>query len=360
MNRMRIFGYGMFLRAAGVWMKARPIVLAALSGVVLLTIAGFSGRPAQDDDHQGDREASNAAISRFWQAYHGNQYSAIPQVQAQLQSAIEHDRDNPTLYALLGATYFWHYGEYKRDSNLNLSALMQDLPNAVGAFGQALELDYYSKHPIGYINDDHLPGYLGITTVHLGQQNRDPSLIAKGDEMLDFAVYQFPEFNNFNRWAAHNTDWKDSDSYKKALDSLWQALDTCAGATIDRANPDLKPYLYLQTAAGRKKACWSEGTIAPHSFEGFMLNLANGLVKAGQINAARVMYANARYADNYSSWPYRSYLEQAESSDLNARAALYADGDASNDPPLGVPNRGCAYCHATAPEPEARAASGQR
>jgi hypothetical protein len=28
-------------------------------------------------------------------------------------------------------------------------------------------------------------------------------------------VYQFPEFNNFNRWAAHSADPKDSDSYKK-------------------------------------------------------------------------------------------------------------------------------------------------
>ena len=116
--------------------------------------------------------------------------------------------------------------------------------------------------------------------------------------MLDFAAYQFPEFNNFNRWAAHNADAKDSDSYKKALDSLWQALDACAGTTIDRSNPDLKPYLYLQTPIGRKKACWSEGALAPHSFEGFMLNLGNGLVKAGQVEAAKVMYANPKYADN--------------------------------------------------------------
>jgi hypothetical protein len=342
----------------GIWVKARPILLAALSVFALLAIAGFSGRPAEDDDHHGDQEASRAAIDSFWRVYHGNQYGAIPQVQAQLQSAIQRDPDNPTLYALLGATHFWHIGEYMRDPNPNMSVLQQDMPNAVVLFGQALELDYYSKHPIGYINDDHLPGYLGITTVHLGQQNRDPSLIAKGDQMLDFSVYQFPEFNNFNRWAAHNTDPKDSDSYKKALDSLWQALDACAGTTIDRANPDLKPYMYLQTPVGRKKACWSEGAIAPHSFEGFMFNLANGLVKAGQVQAAKVMYANAKYADNYSAWPYRKYLEEVASSDLNARAALYADSDGSNDPPLGVPNRGCSYCHATAPEPEAQSSGG--
>jgi hypothetical protein len=329
---------------------AKAIVLVLLLSAVLFTATGFS-RSSVEDDHHGERNESAAAIERFWKVYHGNEYDQIPQVQQELQNAVDHDPENSTLYALLGATHFWHVGEYTRDPHPDPSVLQQDLPTAVSLFGKALDIDYYGKHLIGYINDDHLPGYLGITTVHLGQQNMDPDTIAKGDQILDMAAYQFPEFNNFNRWAAHNTDPKDSDTYKKALDSLWQALDACAGATVDRSNPDLTSYLYLQTATGRKKACWSQGTLAPHSFEGFMLNLGNGLVKAGQIEAAKVIFANARYADHYAEWPYRGYLEQVANSDLSARAALYADGDPSNDPPLAVPNRGCSYCHATAPEP---------
>jgi hypothetical protein len=332
--------------------RTKPIVLILLLSAALFTATGFSKSPLEDD-HHGERDESSAAIERFWKVYHGNEYDQIPQVQQELQHAIGSDPDNSTLYALLGATHFWHIGEYTRDVHPDPGVLQQDLPNAVSLFGKALDIDYYSKHLIGYINDDHLPGYLGITTVHLGQQNRDPDTIAKGDQTLDMAAYQFPEFNNFNRWAAHNTDPKDSDTYKKSLDSLWQALDACAGAKIDRSNPDLKPYLSLQTAVGRKKACWSQGTLAPHSFEGFMLNLGSGLVKAGQIQAAQVMFANARYAEHYTEWPYRRYLEQVASSDLNVRAALYADSDPSNDPPLAVSNRGCSYCHATAPEPPA-------
>jgi hypothetical protein len=81
-----------------------------------------------------------------------------------------------------------------------------------------------------------------------------------------------------------------------------------------------------------------------------MLNLGNGLVKAGDIDAARIIYANAKYSKTYTSWPYRQVLEAIAASDLNARAALYADADPSNDPPLGVPNRGCVYCHATVAE----------
>jgi hypothetical protein len=334
------------LRKFGARLKTNRAASALVLAAIVLALTGFAWRNDTDDA----RDESQAAINHFWAVYHGNNYPAIPQVQAELQQALEDDSDNPTLYALLGATHFWHIGEAARDPNQQDPALAQDMPDAVDNFSEALDLDYYGKHFIGYINDDHLPGYLGITTVHLGQMTNDPGLIAKGDQTLDFAVYEFPEFNNFNRWAAHNTDPKDSPTYQKALDSLWQGIDNCVGGTIDRRNPDLKPYLQLATSVGRKKACWWAGDIAPYSFEGYLLNLGNGLVKADQIQAARVVYHDAHYAANYSTWPYREVLEAIEASDLNARAALYADQNPQNDPPLGVPNRGCSYCHATVPE----------
>lgn len=315
-------------------------------GAAVMVFAGFTWSATGEDSAR----SSQTAIDRFWQAYHGNQYSAISDVESQLEQALRHDPDNPTLHALIGAAHFWHIGEAARDPNRTDPALASDMPDAVVHFGQALALDYYTRHPLGYINDDHLPGYLGITTVHLGQMTNDPALIAEGDQMLAFAAYQFPEFNNFNRWAAHNTDHKDTASYRRSLDSLWQGIDACLGTKIDRQNPDLKPYLHLLTSVGRKKACWWQGDLAPYSYEGYMLNLGNGLVKAGDVDAARVIFHDAHYAANYSTWPYRTVLEGIEGSNLEARAALYADSDATNDPPLGVPNRGCSYCHATVPE----------
>jgi hypothetical protein len=319
--------------------------------------SGNSGGPpaqSQDDHNTG---TSRAAIEKFWTVYHGNDYDAIPEVQKVLKTAIRLDPDNPTLYALLGATHFWHVGEWPRDpeAKVHQNVFAQDMPTAAGLFQKALDLDYYTQHPIGYINDDHLPGYWGITTVHTGQEFQNPTLIAKGDGTLDFAAYQFPEFNSFNRWAAHLTDARGSETYQKALDSLWEGLDSCVGGKVDRANPDLKPYLKLVTSVGRKRACWGKGDIAPYGFEGYMLNLGNGLVKAGQVDAARVVFANAKYADNYSTWPYRDVLEAIAASDLNARAALYAPGaDAKKAPQLTVPDRSCAYCHATVPESGAR------
>jgi len=338
------------LKAVRSEVKARPFVATTLVGFSLLSMAGFATQSPDANSQSESKDMTGAAIHRFWTAYHGNDYDAIPEVQEQLQAAIQNDAKNPTLHALLGASHFWHIGEAARDRIPNDPVLAQDMRDAVDSFGRALQLDYYTQHPIGYITDDHLPGYLGITTVHLGQENNDPSLIAQGDQSLDFAVYEFPEFNSFNRWAAHLTDPRDSDSYKKALNSLWQALDNCVGGAIDRTKPDIGSYLNLVTSVGRKKACWWENNIAPYAFEGIMLNLGNGLVKAGQIDQAKIVYANARYAKNYATWPYRQHLEQVASSNLYARSAMYANGNPSTDPPLGVPNRGCSYCHATVPE----------
>jgi hypothetical protein len=340
------------IRAVGAWLGRQPMIPALLLGMAIFWFFGVtlgSGQPAEAG--RVSRHSSITAIKLFWTVYHGNNYEAIPEVQAQLHAALESDPNNPTLHALLGATHFWHIGEYTRDAKPDRNVLQQDMPTAVQLFQKALELDYNGQHLIGYINDDHLPGYLGITTVHVGQMSNNPNITAQGDQVLDYAAYQFPEFNNFNRWAAHNADPKNSESFKKALDSLWQGLDACVGGTIDRTHPDVGPYLNLQTSVGRKKACWSEGDIAPHSFEGYMLNLGNGLVKAGEVEVARIVYANAKYAKGYTGWPYRQVLEAIAASDLNARAALYADADAANDPPLGVPNRGCVYCHATVSEP---------
>jgi hypothetical protein len=68
------------------------------------------------------------------------------------------------------------------------------------------------------------------------------------------------------------------------------------------------------------------------------------------VDAAKVMYANARYADNYATWPYRDVLETIAASDLNARAALCAGCGPKSAPPLSVPNRSCVYSHATVAE----------
>jgi hypothetical protein len=295
-----------------------------------------------DTADMGEATPSKAAIDLFWSAYHGNAYAEIPDVQTSLRSAIDGEPENPELYTLLAATHFWHVGESTRDPHPDPAVLQDDMPTAVKLFQKAADLGP---------DDDHLPGFVGVTTVHAGQLAQDPTLIATGDEILEEAVYRFPEFNNFNRWAAHNGDPRDSPGYHRALDSLWQLLDACAGTSVDRTNPDAGPFVHLQTTIGRKKVCWWGNPLAPYAWEGIMLNLGNGLVKSGQIEPARMAYANAKLDPAYETWPYRAELEAIAASDLAARAVLYGDADPRNDPPVNIAGRGCVYCHAKVGEP---------
>src|SRR5215468_8658828 len=181
--------------ASQVFVKGRAFLkVKHLVAVVLMTAALFcfigvrqstgssGGRSllAQGDQTTG---ISRAAIEKFWTIYHGNDYAGIAEVQKELETAIQSDPNNATLYALLGATHFWHVGEASRDPNAqaDLKILAQDMPTAAALFQEALDLDYYSPHPIGYIDDDHLPGYLGITTFHTGQEFHDPNQMTKGE-----------------------------------------------------------------------------------------------------------------------------------------------------------------------------------
>jgi hypothetical protein len=106
-------------------------------------------------------DLSSAAIADFWNIYHGNDYDAIPQAQNELDAAIQNDPDNPTLYALLGATHFWHVGEATRDPIKDEPVLAEDMGDAVDNFAKALQLDYYSPHPIGYITREFVREYSG-------------------------------------------------------------------------------------------------------------------------------------------------------------------------------------------------------
>src|SRR5436190_14423325 len=250
-------------RARHTSVMTRPLLIRFLAMAVALgACADDSAQPPIDASDPNAQETH--AVDLFWDTYHGNRYADIASVQVALQAALDCNPSNGQLTALLGATHFWHVAESARDPNADPQQLMADLPTAIQLFQQAA-----SEEP----DDDHLIGFIGVTTVHVGALTHNAGLIARGDQALATAVYRFPEFNNFNRWAAHNAESKNSPGYQVALEALWEAVDACAGAKLDRANPDITPYLPLRTTHGRKSVCWEDNRYAPFAPEGIWLNL---------------------------------------------------------------------------------------
>jgi hypothetical protein len=100
----------------------------------------------------------------------------------------------------------------------------------------------------------------------------------------------------------------DSERFREGLEWQWQNLDVCVGSRVDRANPDFKRYMAQATTEGTQRVCWN-GWIAPHNFEGFFLNMGDMLVKSGDWQTARTIYANARLSPTYAQWKYAPVLE---------------------------------------------------
>lgn len=51
--------------------------------------------------------------------------------------------------------------------------------------------------------------------------------------------------------------------------------------------------------------CWN----TPHGVEGFFVYMGDALTKRGDAATAKAIYANARKAPEYASWPFASVLE---------------------------------------------------
>jgi hypothetical protein len=139
--------------------------------------------------------------------------------------------------------------------------------------------------------------------------------------------------------------------FEQAVEAAWRTLEVCFGDSFDREHPDITPYLDQATDRGPKRVCWNDA-IAPHGAEGFYLWMGDVLVKHGDLDQAKVVYANARLIREYAQWPFQSLLEARFADDLAARAALYRDADPLNDPPIAgeAVDRGCGYCHAATTE----------
>src|SRR5262245_11207965 len=205
--------------------------LALLVGA--LTTAPLAGGCTADDaalPDAGDPAISaRSAAETFWNVYWGNDYAGIAGVQSALREAIAQNPNDAELPALLAATHWWHVSEAAaRERHPDPAVLSSDLPTALQLMRQAAQLDP---------DEDHYPGFVGVLMMHIGRRTNDANLVAQADQMLDSAIYRFPEFNGFNMWAGHNADPKDSPGFQKGLDALWNAVDGCDGEKLDRGNP---------------------------------------------------------------------------------------------------------------------------
>lgn len=101
----------------------------------------------------------------------------------------------------------------------------------------------------------------------------------------------------------------------------------------------------------------------PHNVEGFLVGLSDVALKRGDRARALAALITAEAWPGADAWPHRNEAQERRR-DFDARAARFADDDASNDPPFIFERGGpasCVSCHqgSSTPSPSAPAGSSQ-
>jgi hypothetical protein len=286
-------------------------------GCASLAIATAPEKVALNDDSAG----AKAADSVFWETLHGGRYEQIGAALERLEGAYLAHPNDPRTAAHIGFLHIWRVSESARVENVS-PTITDDIALARRYFDEAIRLDP---------QEARYRGFLAATMLAEGKIHGDERLTRRGFFEMKDAVGAWPEFNLFTRGYSMSRLPFDEPRYADAVEDQWSLLDACTdGERVDRKTADFAPYMHLETRAGWKRVCWNSW-IAPHNFEGFLLNMGDMIVKAGDPAAARNVYAQARLAKEYSSWPYRDVLErriaQADENVAMFRAPTRGDKD---------------------------------
>ena len=280
--------------------------------------------------------AAHQANQDFWQAFHGGHYDDIPHVLDELTAAYLANPGDGQTAAHIGFTHTWRVSERAR-----LAA-----PSPTITDDLVLSHKYFSEATQLVPSDVRFQGFLGGMELAEGTVHHDEKLVRRGYFDLLDAKDAWPEFNLFTAgYVLSGLPYTD-DKYKDALEYQWQTLDLCTDTHVDRKTADYARNMSMETLSGRKRVCWNSW-IAPHNFEGFFLNMGDMLVKAGDPETARHVYADAKLSKTYGTWPYRAVLEAriAQAPDNVALFRKPAAAAESTRAMMGATAFACMACH---------------
>ena len=244
-------------------------------------------------------EVAKRANDRFWDVLHGGRYEELPAVIEALTAAYLQDPRDAATAAHIAFSHVWFASERSRLDRVP-ATITEHLALARRYFAEASRLA-----PA----DERFKGFLASMELSEGKIHGDEKLLRRGYFNLMKSVDGWPEFNLFTAGYVLSGLPYNDPIYAEAVEYQWRNMDVCVGEKFDRRAGDATKYLKLETTTGPKRACWNSW-IAPHNFEGFFLNLGDMLVKQGDADTARRVYAYAKLSKTYGQWPYRSVLEE--------------------------------------------------
>jgi hypothetical protein len=312
----------------------------AVAGAASLALSGCASvavwSAPQKQPAAASTPAARQANQEFWQALHGGHYEDIGRVLEHLTAAYLANPNDGVTAAHIGFSHTWRLSERARLGS----------PPATITDDLVLAHKYFSEATTLVPKDARFQGFLAGMELSEGALHQDEKLKRRGYFDLLDAKDAWPEFNLFTAGYVLSSLPYSDEKYHDALEYQWETLDRCVGQPVDRKTAAYAGYMGLETPSGSKRVCWNSW-IAPHNFEGFFLNMGDMLVKAGDPETARHVYADAKLSKTYATWPYRDVLEVriTQAADNVALFRKHAPAGEATRAMMGETAFACMACH---------------
>jgi len=284
----------------------------------------FSRNDARAIRSRKPSAAAAAGEAAFWDVLGGD--AAETRLQDAMRDLGKAKKRDGRSHFLLGMIHLYRFGQQVTGYDDVSPAVREELVQANAAFATAVPLLWDDATLTG---DSRVPGFAAAAKYTQGVVDDDAALRAEGLADLQRAVEVNAFFNVF-----------DFIPVLQALPRSDPAfVETFTFVTTYLNDPDT-----LACLVSQPEICANEG-LAPRNLQGSLILFGDLYAKAGNVAQAQIWYGLASASGDLATWKFKSVLDD-RLADPAGRAALYADADPANDPPLvGAAHEACAVCH---------------
>lgn len=276
------------------------------------------------------------AKQKFWDIFTTQSYEQIPQTLQALTTDYFKDPNDAELSLLIGLTHYWFANERYRDKNFS-PLIINSLMNANFYLEKSIE-----QNP----KDNRIYGWNGAAIFSLGIAFKDQKFIEKGYNSLLEGIRVNPHYNYNAAGIVMSGLDRDHPYFQEAIQFFWKNIDVCIDQKMDRQNPDITNFFPKQFPTNDYKFCWNTAK-APFSFEGRYLFMGDALVKNGQPEIARKIYAFSKVSPTYNEWHFKDLLEERiKNADQYAQMYLSTEKEIRDQIPFAKNSAyACVLCH---------------
>ena len=222
-----------------------------------------------------------------------------------LEGGIPKNPGDPQVAATIGFLHAWRVTERARVDQLSPS-ITDDLTMAARYFESAHLLE-----PSNPIHHGFYAAFaLADSTIHQNKKKETTAWFRAQE-----AMSAWPEFNKFTVAYLMNALPYDLKRSNHAIKLLEEVVEICIGSPRHNSAPAFAQQLnnilgpQNEQLTDRVRRACSNTEKAPYNVQGFLLNMADTYLRAGQLEQALSVYETLKMTTHFEDWPFKNQIE---------------------------------------------------